>query len=136
MRVVKPRNRDEAIIQEHVVKLLKAYGRHDIEWHCVPNGAVLPWKVAKELRAMGVIPGVGDIMLLIDAASHALELKTEAGEQSADQEAWQEQHERAGGYYHLAFGLDEAIGILMAINAFRPNIQIQSSKPVRTLAPA
>lgn len=117
----------ETPLQQHVVKLLEAYGRPDIEWHCVPNGAILPWKVARELKAMGVKAGVADLMFLIDRVSIALELKTEIGTQSNDQSSFQERFERAGGRYYIAFGLSEAIAILTKIGAFVPGIKFTTN---------
>jgi len=117
----------EELLQKHIVKLLTAYARPDIEWHHVPNGEERHPATARKLKDMGVQSGVGDIMLLIDSRSHALELKTEIGTQSGAQSEWQERHERAGGIYHIAFGLDQALGILQGINAFRPGVTIHNA---------
>lgn len=111
----------EENIQIHVGKLLTAYGRSDIEWHHVPNGARVRWKTAVTNKQMGVKPGVADFMMLIDAQSHALELKTEIGVVSQAQLDWRETYERAGGRYHVAFGLQQAIRVLTEIGAFRAN---------------
>ena len=112
----------ETALQAHLVRLLVAYGRHDIEWHAVPNGEKREKKTAWRLQLIGVKPGVADLMFLIDGVSIALELKTEIGRQSNDQSNWAECYERAGGKYFLAFGLDQALGVLSAISAFRPGV--------------
>ena len=114
----------ETEIQQHCVKLLNAYGRPDIEWHHVPNGELRNKKTAQQLKSMGVKPGVADIPFLIDGKAISVELKTETGKQTKDQEAYQERFERAGGTYKVAYGLSEAIAVLIDINAFRPNIHI------------
>jgi hypothetical protein len=119
----------EATLQQHVVKLLEAYARHDIEWHHVPNGEKRSKKTARLLKLLGVKPGVGDIMLTIDKQPFAVELKTEIGTQSKDQADFQERFERAGGIYFIAFGLDQAIGVLQGISAFRPGISFTSDFP-------
>jgi hypothetical protein len=41
----------EEVLQQHVVKLLEAYARPDIEWHHVPNGADRHPSVAKKAQA-------------------------------------------------------------------------------------
>ena len=111
----------ETELQMQVVALLNAYGRHDIEWHHVPNGAKTGAEGDK-LRKMGVQSGVADLMLLIDRRAFGVELKTEIGAQSDAQSEWQIRFERAGGSYHLARGLDEVIGVLSGIGAFRTKI--------------
>ena len=70
----------EELLQQHIVKLLEAYARYDIEWHHVPNGADRHPAVAEKLRLGGVKkPGVADLMFLIDGRNHLpLELKTES----------------------------------------------------------
>lgn len=113
----------ETDLQMQVVALLEAYGRHDIEWHHVPNGARNGGEGDK-LRKMGARAGVADLMLLIDRRSFGVELKTEIGTQSSDQSEWQVRFERAGGTYFMARGLDEAIGVLSGIGAFRTKIII------------
>lgn len=117
----------ETNLQINVAKLLKAYARPDICWWCCPNGAVLPWKVAKELKEMGVRAGASDLMFMIEGVFHALELKTEVGVVSGEQLQFREDLERAGGFFHSAFGLDQAIGVLKGLNAFRPGINISVS---------
>lgn len=114
----------EEVLQQHVVKLLEAYARPDIEWHHVPNGADRHPAVAKKMRLAGVKPGVADLMILIDGHQFAVELKTEIGTLSQVQLDWRETFERAGGTYFAAFGLQEAIGVIKGINAFRPRINV------------
>jgi hypothetical protein len=117
----------EELLQQHVVKLLEACARPDIEWHHVPNGADRHPAVAKKMRLAGVKRGVADLMLLIDGHSYAVELKTEIGVLSRDQLDWRETFERAGGTYFAAFGLQEAIGVIKGIGAFRQNTSITLS---------
>ena len=117
----------EELLQQHVVKLLDAYGRPDIEWHHVPNGADRHPAVARKMKLAGTKPGVADLIFLIDGHSIAVELKTEIGTLSRDQIAWRETFERAGGAYFVAFGLNEAIGVIKGINAFRPHISLTTA---------
>jgi hypothetical protein len=112
----------EELLQENVVKLLNSYGRHDIAWWCCPNGSLRNWKVGVKLKAAGLRKGASDLMFLIDGRFHALELKTEIGVVKSDQHDFAESVTRAGGFFHAAFGLDQAIGVLSAISAFRLGI--------------
>lgn len=111
-------------MQTHVCKLLYAYGRYDICWFAVPNGEQRNPKTAARLKQQGVRAGAQDMAFIIDHIFHALELKTETGKLSKAQTQFQEDLERAGGVYHVAYGLNEAIVALIDIDAFRPNIHI------------
>jgi hypothetical protein len=117
----------EAELQMQVVALLDAYARPDIEWHHCPNGDERHPAIARKLKKMGVQRGVADLMFLIDGKAHAVELKTEIGTQSSFQEDFQTRFERAGGVYHIAFGLDQAVTILITLNAFRPGFNFNIS---------
>lgn len=117
----------EADLQQQVVKLLEAYARQDIEWHHVPNGEYRHYRTAGRLKKLGTHAGVADLMLTINGRSYAVELKKEDGRQSITQERWQEQFERAGGFYFLALGIDQAIAVLTSIGAFRANVSISSA---------
>ena len=63
-------------------------------------------------------------MFVIDGRIFGLELKTEVGTLSKVQFAFGEDLARAGGEYLFAFGLEQAISVLIDIKAFRPNIHI------------
>jgi hypothetical protein len=117
----------EAAMQAHVVKLLQAYARPDIIWWHCPNGELRNHRVGAKLKLAGVRAGVADLNLVIDGRFHAVELKTEIGTLSGKQLEFQVDLERAGGFFHAAFGIDQAIGILSGIQAFRPGITFQST---------
>lgn len=112
----------ERVLQEHVVKLLNSFARPDICWFAVPNGELRNWKVGAQLKAAGLRAGAADLLFLIDGRCHAVELKTEIGTLKKKQIEFQEDWQRAGGFFHVAFGLDQAIGILRGISAFRSGI--------------
>lgn len=109
----------EAALQQHVVKMLQAYGRPDIcWWHC-PNGELRNRKIGARLKLAGVRAGVADLNLVIDGRFHAVELKTEIGTLSEAQHNYRADVERAGGFFHAALGLPQAVGVLRGIRAFR-----------------
>ena len=117
----------ESSLQQHVVKLLQAYGRPDICWFSVPNGELRNHKVGVQLKLAGLRAGAADLAFVIDGRFHAVELKTEIGTLSGKQLSFREDLERAGGYFHVAFGLQEALGVLSGIKAFRPNINLTTA---------
>lgn len=114
----------ESVLQQHVVKLLSAYARADICWWHVPNGELRNHKVGAKLKLAGLRPGVADLNFVIDGRFHAVELKTEIGTPSEAQLAFREDVERAGGFFHVAFGLDQALAVLSALRVFRANISV------------
>lgn len=114
-------------VQIHVVKLLTAYARPDVcFWH-VPNGKKRSKRDGAALKQMGVRAGVSDVHIMVDHKFHVLELKTEIGVVKANQHSFREDLERAGGFFHVAFGLDQAIGVLKGLNVFRPNVTISTA---------
>lgn len=117
----------EQALQEHVVKLLNAYARPDVCWFAVPNGELRNYRTGVKLKAAGLRAGASDLIFVIEGRTHAVELKTEIGTLSAKQLAFREDLERAGGFFHSAFGLVEAIGVLKGLNAFRPNISFTAA---------
>ena len=54
-----------------------------------------------KMKAMGVVPGVSDFCNLQPAGVRWIEMKTETGTQSKDQQAFQEMVEILGMSYHL-----------------------------------
>ncbi len=114
----------EAALQTHVAKLLTAYGRQDVCWFACPNGEQRSAKTGQRLKQQGVKAGAPDLCFIIDGQFIGLELKTERGIISSKQIQFQEDIERAGGGYLVAYGLEHAISKLIAMEAFRPNIHI------------
>ncbi len=113
----------EETLQAHVIKLLTAYGNPDACWFAVPNGGLRSIRTAMTLKATGLIPGVADLIVIVSGVCNGVELKDKKGRQSRNQAAWQECFERAGGRYWIAHGLDEALGVLKGIGAFRTGIK-------------
>lgn len=117
----------EAALQQQLVKLLNAYARPDIVWFAIPNGELRNYKTGVKLKQAGLRAGASDLFFVIEGRAHAVELKTEIGTLSGKQLAFREDLERAGGFFHSAFGLDQALGVLKGLNAFRPGVSFSVS---------
>ena len=79
----------------------------------VPNGLPRSGKYAAMLKNMGARNGVADFCLVLKGGRAAfLELKSETGTQSPDQEKFQENCERLGALYRVASTPDEVNDIL------------------------
>ena len=76
----------------------------------VPNGGSRNKIEAKKLKDMGVVPGVGDLILLISKhgfGALCIEMKTPSREQSPSQEEWEKEVTAAGNMYVLCRSFDE-----------------------------
>jgi hypothetical protein len=117
----------EAAFQMDLVTFMRAYGRPDVVWWHVPNGEKRTRRTGAKLMKMGVRPGVADLTVLLRGECHQLELKDADGRMSKDQERFMEDVQRAGGTYHVAASMHEAIGILTQIGALRVGVRLTNS---------
>jgi hypothetical protein len=86
-------------------------------------------------KARGVKPGIPDIIVLMRGSLYCLELKTSTGRQSPEQKAVEAEILRAGGVYEVAHGIDEALYILEAWGALKPNaVKARPALPVARAA--
>jgi hypothetical protein len=90
-------------------------------WCHVPNGEWRHWNIAKKLKAVGVMPGVPDILVFSPpprevARGVAIELKRVGVRRcSADQARWLEALGHAGWLTKVASGAHEAVEWLMCL---------------------
>ena len=76
------------------------------------NGAVFdPTKKIFRRKAVFVMNGVPDILLLHMGKLIGLECKMEKGKQSDDQKLFQERMVKAGGHYYLVRSTDDLVAI-------------------------
>lgn len=101
----------EAAVQIALVARLRQDLRPDVIWFHVPNGEYRDKRSAAKLKAMGVLPGVPD--LVFDNGNILyLEIKKPGGVLSAAQRQFKACAERAGRHYAVAHSSTEALGIL------------------------
>lgn len=72
----------------------------------VPNGGARNPIEGKKFKAIGVVPGVADLLFMYKGTTYCLELKTEKGKQSKKQENWQELVESHNFKYYVVRSLD------------------------------
>jgi len=78
----------------------------------VPNGGKRNVKEAKRFKQQGVKKGISDIVCLVSNGEYTclcLECKTEEGEQSEDQKAFEKQITEAGGLYDVFRSAEEGV---------------------------
>lgn len=81
----------------------------------IPNGGYRNINTAKRLKAEGVKAGVPDICLPIAKGNYHglyLELKTDKGRLSKEQEIWLSDLKSEGYLAEVAYGFDEAVKVI------------------------
>ena len=114
----------EEEIHKAVVTQLRARSHPDAVWFHVPNGSKASPQYRRKLAALGLRPGVSDLICLHNKEAFALELKrNERGKVSENQNAFLSNWREAGGHGVVAEGLDEAIACLEAWNILQGRAQ-------------
>jgi hypothetical protein len=101
----------EGVIHRAVVAHLRAYARPEVLWFHVTNNPRNPIHGA-QMKALGMMAGVSDLLLFTAFDKFALELKAAGGRPAVAQLEFQDWWRRLGGHAVVAEGLDEAIGCL------------------------
>lgn len=88
-------------------------------WH-TPNGGVRDKRVASKLKAMGVLPGVPDLLLLSpEGRLHGLELKAGRNVPTPEQEAFGIAMQSAGLPWEWSRELNRSLSILEGWGALK-----------------
>jgi VRR-NUC domain len=107
-------------VQRAVVDALTWTARPGVYWFHAANGGHRDPRTAAKLVSQGVRPGVPDLVLCIKGRFFGLELKrAKGGRLSERQKAHADEIMAAGGLCTVAYGLDEALGILRLWGAIR-----------------
>jgi hypothetical protein len=140
---MKRRGTPEADLQRAVVQALRfALPRTAIIHHCAnevtepgPRGA----KRQAILAGMGVHPGFADLVVLCDGRALFLELKSQKGKLSPEQEAFRDAMLAQGHGWALVRSLDDALGALadhgFATRVVQPDASPRAACPARRAAP-
>jgi hypothetical protein len=114
-RRVRPRKapairQSEFQLQADIVALLRKYRRPDWRFWHTPNGEIRDPRTAAKLKAMGVLPGVPDLLLLApDGSLRCLECKAHGGRLSDEQEDFRTFCIAREIPYVTAFKIDDAL---------------------------
>lgn len=71
------------------------------------NGGSRSSREGAKFKAMGVVPGVSDLLFIYNQRLYAIELKTEKGTQSDKQKTWQYRVAREGVAYYIVRSVEE-----------------------------
>lgn len=115
-------SRPEEILHRAVVAHLQARGNHEVVFFHCPNGGGRSRAEAGVLKAMGVRPGVCDLLFIMPRARlFGLELKAAGKKPTDTQRAFGLDIERCGFSWDWADNLGDALEILEAYGILRPN---------------
>lgn len=79
------------------------------------NGGARSKRTAGRLKAMGVVPGIPDLVfVLADGRAAFMEIKTPDGRLSAEQKAFQSKCSDMGVEHAVIYNVDQALSILKA----------------------
>ena len=102
----------EAEIHRTVVEHLRARAYPDVVWFHVPNDAKRSPGTVKRLQAMGMLPGVSDLILVHRGHVYALELKSATGRATESQMEFASRVNAAGGHAVVCHDVDRALRCL------------------------
>ena len=99
----------EARIQADIVKFLVPYRRQGLlDFFSVPNEAAANPVRQGQLIAMGLRPGVSDLVVMLPEGRVVfLEVKNETGKQSEAQKSFEKTCQRLGFEYHLVRSVED-----------------------------
>jgi len=101
----------EAVIQAEILAAIGALPGVYVERRNA--GLLADPTTGRRIRAG--VAGVADVLAVVDVRAVALEVKTDAGRQSAVQRTWQRAWEAAGGVYAVVRSAAEALAIVEEI---------------------
>lgn len=102
----------EDTIQKTLARHLRLRARHGVVWFHCPNGGARSARTGALLKAMGVLPGVADMIYLLPGARVVFhELKATDGEIEPSQAQFAADVRRLGFEHFVSFGLDDALAV-------------------------
>jgi len=114
------RAQPELQLQRAILGHLEARGAGWLVWS-TPNAGIRSPKFGAILKAHGMVPGVGDLSLLSPPQGryYELELKSDNGRLTPAQRGRRDAVREAGGTWEVAFGLNDALELLLQWGAIR-----------------
>lgn len=98
---------EDRIQQECFMWFWNTYPQYRKLLFAVPNGGARSSQEGKLLKKTGVVAGVSDMILLINAKAYCFELKTVIGVQSKKQKDWEYKVKNQGFNYYLVRNKDD-----------------------------
>ena len=113
-RTVRAPEPSEFQIQSALIKRLRLQCRPGVTYFAVPNGELRPDKQGAKLKAMGVRPGVSDLIFFWGGPNVlCLELKSRTGSLTPEQKIFRDEISIKGCSFEVAHSIDQAVKILI-----------------------
>jgi hypothetical protein len=125
--------RPEQTLQRAVIAHLQWRARPGVWWCHLANGGWRSPIEAKIFKALGVVAGAPDLLIVADGRAYFLELKAPRGRVSAAQHECHEALRAAGAFVAIASDIDEALELLERWEILRPNLSAQTAKAFQRL---
>ena len=124
--ILKPRGNAEENLQMNVIAHLKMRAKPHVIFYMVPNAGLKSKARAALDKKMGLLPGVGDLALVLPPNGTAafIELKVGKNKQTPAQIDFAHRCQDAGAFYAVAYNLDQALNILEAFGAIYPEAEL------------
>jgi len=116
------RDNPEERIHRAVVDHLRTRAKTGVVWWHTPNGGKRGIAEARRFKALGVRPGVSDLLAFFNGELFCLELKAPNGRPSESQFTFISDMQKQGAYACIAEGLNEAIAVLEAWGLLRGKV--------------
>jgi len=115
----KPRRHEEDDLQIAVMRFVAAAVRKDVLVFHPANGGARSKAQGARFKAMGVVAGIPDLVIIINGRAHGIELKTTKGRVSDVQWDVAELWVQAGGVYALARSVEDVRILLKGWGALK-----------------
>lgn len=124
LRTTRQKKTLEDDLQMALVEHLQLRAKPGVVFYMIPNGLWTSKMQGARAKKMGLRRGASDMGFIIPPAGLAamLELKAE-GMPSDEQQQFGEDVEAAGGLFAVAWGIDQALAILVAWGAIHPEAE-------------
>ena len=120
-------------LQRAVVEHLRWRARPGVWWCHLANGGWRSPIEAKIFKALGVVAGAPDLLIVAAGRAYFLELKAPRGRVSSAQRECHEALRAAGATVAVASNIDEALDLLKSWQILRPNLSAQTAKAFQRL---
>jgi hypothetical protein len=122
-RGVRPPAAPEFRTQCALVRLLRYSADPEWFWTAFPSGELRTAATGARLKAMGLKPGVSDLIFISPSGQFwGLELKARGGRLNDSQEAFKHWCHRHGIAYAVADGFDAAVAVLVAWGVLKTEV--------------
>ena len=106
------RDNPEARLQKAILQHLKLSGIPGLLYFHPANEGKRGVVTGANLKALGMLPGVSDLVIVAGGMAHFLEIKSEKGRLSDAQRAFAVAAEQAGAKWAVAHSIEEALTVL------------------------